>query len=138
MEEIKVYAGLVLYNQKRFEICEFDAMILPNGMYKVGVQVPKDRNSVTTAIHPKQMGKRIYLNQSKNVNFIFYSLDRNEVILEVMRSKEDYIKLQNSLIEERKSEIAELNKQINKYYKRIDEIEQNFSINSVNSIHDWN
>lgn len=136
MENITLYVGLVLYNEKRFEFAEYNCEILPNGMYKLPdkLALPKDREHMTTAIHPRILDKRIYLDKAKNVNFIFYSLDKNATLFELVKSKEDFIKLQDSLIEIRLKEIAEIQKQINKYAKRKDQIEQDFNIKPVDII----
>lgn len=136
MEEVKLYVGLVLYDQKRFEICEYDCTILPNGMYKLpdNESLPKDRTKFTTAIHPNMLDKRIYLNESKNVNFIYYSLDKETVLFELIKCKEDYLRLQDSLIEQCMNEIKELNKRIDKFHRRKDKIEQEFSIKPVDRI----
>ena len=136
MENITLYVGLVLYNQKRFEIAEYECSILPNGMYKLPEHesLPKDRTKFTTAIHSNMLDKRIYLNESKNVNFIFYSLDKNNVLFELVKCKEDYKKLQDSLIDECMAEIEELKKRINKFSKRKDAIDQDFAIKPVDRI----
>ena len=45
-----------------------------------------------------------------------------------------YIKLQDTLIESRKKDIEEIQKQINKYEKRKETIDKDFTIKSVDAI----
>ena len=136
MENIVLHVGLVNYSQKRFEICEYNCTKLPNGMYKLPdkLSLPKDGERLTTAIHENMLGKRIYVNKSSHVNFIYYSLDKNEVMYTMIKSKEAYIKLQDTLIESRKKDIEEIHKQINKYEKRKETIDNDFTIKSVDAI----
>ena len=136
MSYITLYAGLVLYSEKRCEIAEYECEILPNGMYKLLYKraLPKDREHMTTAIHEKLLDKRIYIDKAKNVNFVFYSLDKNAVLFELLKSKDDFIKLQDNLIEIKMKEIAELQKQINKHNKKKDQMLQDFNIKSVDVI----
>ena len=136
MENIVLYVGLVNYSQKRFEICEYNCTILPNGMYKLpnNLSLPKDGERLTTAIHENMLGKRIYVNKSSHVNFIYYSLDKNEVMYTMIKSKEAYIKLQDTLIESRKKDIKEIQKQITKYEKRKETIDNDFTVKSVDVI----
>ena len=136
MENIVLHVGLVNYSQKRFEICEYNCTILPNGMYKLPdkLSLPKDGERLTAAIHESMLGKRIYINKSSRINFVYYSLDKNEVTYTMIKSKEAYIKLQDTLIESRKKDIKEIQKQINKYEKRKETIDNDFTIKSVDVI----
>lgn len=141
MEEITVYAAMALFSQKRYEICAIRCGIIPNnGMYKIldkELTIPKDRTKNATAIAPQMMHKRIYLNQSSNVNFVYYSLDRDECLLELMNCKKDYFNLQNSLIEQRQKEIDDLQKKIDKYKKRMETFDETFVIKPVDDLRNW-
>lgn len=74
------------------------------------------------------------VNKSSHVNFIYYSLDKNEVMYTMIKSKEAYTKLQDTLIESRKKDIEEIQKQITKYEKRKETINNDFAIKSVDAI----
>ena len=136
MENIVLHIGLVNYSQKRFEICEYNCTILPNGMYKLPdkLSLPKDGERLTAAIHESMLGKRIYITKSSHINFVYYSLDKNEVTYTMIKSKEAYIKLQDTLIESRKKDIKEIQKQITKYEKRKETIDNDFTIKLVDVI----
>ena len=136
MENIVLHVGLVNYSQKRFEICEYNCTMLPNGMYKLPdkLSLPKDGERLTAAIHESMLGKRIYINRSSHINFVYYSLDKNEVTYTMIKSKEAYIKLQDTLIESRKKDIKEIQKQITKYEKRKETIDNDFTMKSVDVI----
>ena len=136
MENIVLHVGLVNYSQKRFEICEYNCTILPNGMCKLPdkLSLPKDGERLTAAIHESMLGKRIYISKSSHINFVYYSLDKNEVTYTMIKSKEAYTKLQDTLIESRKKDIKEIQKQITKYEKRKETIDNDFTMKSVDVI----
>ena len=52
----------------------------------------------------------------------------------MIKSKEAYIKLQDTLIESRKKDIKEIQKQITKYEKRKETIDNDFTIKLVDVI----
>ena len=137
-----IYAALALFDQKRFEICEIQCEPVPkqDGVYKIlnkELTIPHDRNKNATAITQKMMNKRIYLNKSTDVNFVYYSFDRDECLLELLNCKKAYNDLQVSLIKKCKDEMATLQKRIDKYRKRIETFDETFVVKPVDNLVNW-